>query len=78
MKIRDRIVDFRRVPARDLLPNPKNWRRHPQQQQDALRGLLSEIGYADVAVRRWEDFTGKKAVLDIDAPLLAPGARRLA
>lgn len=52
MKIRDRIVDFRRVSARDLLPNPKNWRRHPQQQQDALRGLLSEIGYADALLVR--------------------------
>jgi hypothetical protein len=45
MKIRDRIVELRRVPAGSLLPNPKNWRRHPKAQADALRGLLSEIGF---------------------------------
>ena len=28
--------------------NPKNWRRHPQEQQCTLRGLLEEIGFADV------------------------------
>jgi len=52
MKIRDRIKDFRRVPASQLLPNPRNWRTHPQAQQDALRGVLSEIGYADALLAR--------------------------
>jgi DNA modification methylase len=52
VKIRDRIVELRRVPAGSLLPNPKNWRRHPKSQADALRGLLSEIGYADALVAR--------------------------
>ena len=28
-----------------LLANPKNWRRHPKAQQDALEGLLREIGW---------------------------------
>jgi hypothetical protein len=52
MKIRDRIKELRRVPARDLLPNPKNWRSHPQAQQDALRGLLAELGYCDAMIAR--------------------------
>jgi hypothetical protein len=52
MKIRDRIRELRRVPARDLIPNPRNWRTHPQAQQDALRGLLAEIGYAGALVVR--------------------------
>jgi len=52
MHIRDRIKEFRRVPARQLRPNPKNWRVHPQSQQDALRGVLAEIGYADALVAR--------------------------
>jgi hypothetical protein len=47
MLIRDRIRELRRVRARDLLANPKNWRVHPKAQSAALRGLLSEIGYAD-------------------------------
>ena len=55
--IRDRIVELRRVAARELVPNPKNWRRHPARQAAALRGVLEEIGYADAllarAVARW-------------------------
>ncbi len=52
MKIRDRIRELRRVPARDLSPNPKNWRSHPPAQQDALRGLLAELGYCDATLAR--------------------------
>ena len=52
MKIRDRIISFRRVPAKDLLPNPKNWRTHPDQQADALKGVLSEVGWADAVLAR--------------------------
>ncbi len=52
MQIRDRIKDFRRVPARELRPHPRNWRTHPQTQQDALRGVLAEIGYADALLAR--------------------------
>ena len=48
MQIRDRIKELRRVPASELLPNPKNWRTHPVAQQDALRGVLAEIGRAHV------------------------------
>lgn len=50
MKVKDRIKDFRRVPARELLPHPKNWRTHPPAQQDALRGILAEVGIADAAI----------------------------
>ena len=35
-----------------MLPNPKNWRRHPKAQSAALRGLLAEIGYADALLAR--------------------------
>lgn len=50
--IRDRIKALRRVPASQLLPNPKNWRRHPKAQTEALRGLLAEVGYADALIAR--------------------------
>ena len=40
------------VPASDLRPNPKNWRTHPQAQQDALRGVLAEVGLADACLAR--------------------------
>jgi DNA modification methylase len=52
MQIRDRIKELRRVRARDLKPHPKNWRVHPESQRNALRGLLAEIGYADVLLTR--------------------------
>ena len=52
MTIRDRIKAFRRVPARDLVPHPKNWRVHPQAQQDALQALLAELGYCDAVIAR--------------------------
>ena len=49
---RDRIKELRRVAARELVPNPKNWRRHPARQAAALRGVLQEIGYADALLAR--------------------------
>ncbi len=52
MKIRDRIVELRRVPARDLLPDPRNWRTHPKAQREALKGVLAEIGYAGALLAR--------------------------
>ena len=52
MEVRDRIIELRRVKASKLLPNPKNWRRHPDHQADALRGVLSEVGYAGALVAR--------------------------
>ena len=52
MQIRDRIKEFRRVKADQLRPHPRNWRTHPQAQQDAMRGVLAEIGYADALLAR--------------------------
>jgi ParB-like chromosome segregation protein Spo0J len=52
MQIRDRIKELRRVRAAELRPNPRNWRKHPAVQQDALRGLLAEVGYAGALLAR--------------------------
>ena len=52
MKIRDRIKELRRVPASELLPNPKNWRVHPVAQQDGIRTMLAKVGYADAVIAR--------------------------
>jgi hypothetical protein len=52
MNIRNRVKSLRMVPASDLRPNPKNWRTHPQSQQDALRGVLAEVGLADACLAR--------------------------
>jgi DNA modification methylase len=52
MEIRDRVRELRRVRAKDLISNPKNWRAHPRAQAAALRGLLAEVGYADALLAR--------------------------
>lgn len=52
MQIRNRVRELRIVPASELLPNPKNWRTHPKAQQDALRGILAEVGMADACLAR--------------------------
>src|SRR5437867_9634978 len=61
--MRDRIVELRRVRAGELRPNPGNWRRHPKRQREALRALLSEIGFADaILARELED--GSLEIID--------------
>jgi len=53
--IRDRIKELRRVKASELRANPRNWREHPKAQQEALRGVLEEVGYADALLARETD-----------------------
>jgi hypothetical protein len=40
------------IKASELMPNPKNWRTHPKEQQDALKGVLAEVGMADAVLAR--------------------------
>ncbi|ANS03301.1 DNA methylase N-4 [uncultured Mediterranean phage uvDeep-CGR2-KM19-C37] len=60
--MRDRIKSLRRVAAKDLQANPRNWRTHPPEQADAMRGLLTEIGWADAVLAREVD--GKLQLID--------------
>src|SRR5678809_685323 len=46
------IKELRRVRAGDLRPHPKNWRKHPEEQQNALRGILTEVGFVDALMVR--------------------------
>lgn len=50
MLIKDRIKELRRVPATSLLRNPKNWWTHSDNQANALRGVLAEVGFADAVL----------------------------
>jgi hypothetical protein len=61
--IRDRVREFRRVPARELLDNEGNPRRHPQAQRDALRGVLEQVGIADALVAYHSQRNGGKLTL---------------
>lgn len=42
---RSRIVREAMVPAKDLKPNPANWRQHPSHQREALEGILDQVGW---------------------------------
>jgi len=48
---RSRIVGEAEVDPRSLTPNPENWRKHPQRQQDALTGVLNEVGWVQRVVQ---------------------------
>ncbi len=52
MQLRGRVKELRRVKASELLSHPKNWRRHPQAQRDALRTMLDRVGYVDAVIAR--------------------------
>jgi hypothetical protein len=52
MNIRDRVKELRRVKASELRPSPFNWRAHPTEQLDALRGILAEVGFAGASLTR--------------------------
>lgn len=50
---RNRIVGHAEVAPLDLVPNPRNWRTHPDDQQRAVGGALAEVGWvAEVLVNR--------------------------
>lgn len=49
----NRIVGHADVAPADLVPNPRNWRTHPLEQQRALGGALTEVGWVtEVIVNR--------------------------
>lgn len=41
----NRITRYSEEAPDQLLANPRNWRLHPQQQQDALTGALNDLGW---------------------------------
>jgi DNA modification methylase len=50
---RNRITGHGEIDPRELMANPSNWRTHPADQQHALTGALSEVGWvAGVLVNR--------------------------
>ena len=61
--LNDRIVELRRVPASELKPHPENWRVHPQAQQQALAGVIEQVGIAD-AVLAYEPTPGELVLID--------------
>src|SRR5262245_17079512 len=59
------------VEAGSLTPNPQNWRRHPEGQMSALRGLIAdrEVGWAGALLynertQRLIDGHGRQKIVD--------------
>ncbi|HEX5106092.1 MAG TPA: hypothetical protein VFV87_19870 [Pirellulaceae bacterium] len=76
MNIRDRIKELRRVRAGHLR-YPKNWRTHLEEQQNALRGILAEVGYVDaLMVRDPSGALGGSSALDKQRQAIVRGRRR--
>src|SRR4051794_27570297 len=46
----NRIVGHDDVPPDQLLANDRNWRRHPAVQQNALTGVLSDVGWVQSVI----------------------------
>lgn len=46
----NRIVAHSEMDPHDLLPNPQNWRVHPDAQRLALSGALDEIGWIQAVI----------------------------
>jgi hypothetical protein len=63
-QIKDRIVEFKRIKAGELQDHQGNWRLHPQFQRDALRGILGDVGIADVLKAYHSERQGGLTLID--------------
>ena len=57
VKPRIRIKELRTVRVGDLVPNPENWRTHPDEQRRAFNAAVERVGIAD-APKVWESPDG--------------------
>ena len=62
--LRDRIKEFKRVPAAELMTNEGNWRTHPNFQRDALKGILGKVGIADALIAYESERQGGLTLID--------------
>ena len=50
MKYQNRIIGSGEEPLDQIMFNPRNWRIHPLHQQDALKGVLEEVGWVQQVI----------------------------
>ena len=62
-KIRDRVVELRRVATSELLDNDKNWRVHPYAQRQVIAESLDRIGISDALIAYHSKRAGGKLTL---------------
>jgi hypothetical protein len=51
-RFRNRVKELRFVRAGELLAHPRNWRRHPDAQREALEHILGRVGWAGALLAR--------------------------
>jgi hypothetical protein len=75
----DRVLELRRVPGREIADCPHQWKAHPEPQQQAIRDVLEQVGFAGALLCYYEadgtlttvDGHGRKALApDYDFPCL--------
>lgn len=49
-EIRNRIIEIKKIRFGDVAAHPRNPKRHPDNQREAFRGAVREIGFASVPV----------------------------
>lgn len=62
-KLRNRVLDRRKILGSELVANSRNWRTHPKAQAEALRGILEEIGQVGELYAYHSERAGGKLVL---------------
>ena len=63
VEYRNRIKEFKYVPAAKVVGNPKNWHSHGPEQTSLIRKVLGEVGFADALLVR-EQADGNYLLLD--------------
>jgi len=64
MKIRNRIVEQRRVRLGDIRVNPSNYKLHTPQQRGALEAVVGEVGWLGVPLVYRSERTGELTFVD--------------
>lgn len=62
-QVKNRVVEKRRIRSEELLGNSANWRTHPDDQANALTGLLTQIGQVQGLVAYYSERNGGKLTL---------------
>ncbi len=62
-QLRDRIIEFRRVPSNELLDNDRNWRVHPYAQTRAMQEILDTVGIAGAVTAYHSERNGGRLTL---------------
>ena len=61
---RNRVKELRYVSPHDLADHPLQHKVHPEQQQSVMRGILTDIGIADVLLAYESPTTGRLTAVD--------------